>query len=49
VLFFLESLGRQLEEACAQLLELAGGTADRGADQRNALRSLRMNPSSVSS
>jgi hypothetical protein len=47
-LFLLESLGRQVEEARAKLLELARGSADRRADQRKALRSLRMNPSSAS-
>ena len=47
-LFLLESLGCQLEEPRPQLLELVRGSADRSADQRKALRSLLMNPSSAS-
>jgi hypothetical protein len=41
----LESLGRQLDEARAQLLELLTRDADRRADQRKALFSLSKNPS----
>jgi hypothetical protein len=48
-LLLLEPLGRQLDEARAKELELAGACADRGADQRKALRSLLMKPSSASS
>src|SRR5262249_45355155 len=44
-----EPLGRQLDEARTQLLEKRGRCGDRGADQRKALLSLRMKPSSESS
>ena len=48
-LFLLEALRRQFDEARPQLLDLGTRDADRGADQRKALLSLRMKPSSVSS
>jgi hypothetical protein len=49
MLRFLESRRCQLEEARPELLELVAAGADCGTNQRNALRSLRMKPSSVSS
>jgi hypothetical protein len=48
-LVLLEPIRRQLEEARPELLELVAAGADRGTDQRKALLSLRMKPSSVSS
>jgi hypothetical protein len=48
LLVLLEPFRCEVEEARAQLLELAARRADRGADQRKALRSFRMKPSSVS-
>jgi hypothetical protein len=49
VLPLLETLGCQLDELCAQLLGVVTRRADRRPDQRKALLSLRMKPSSVSS
>jgi hypothetical protein len=49
MLLFLDSRGCQLDEARPEQLELLAAGANCGTDQRNALRSLRMKPSSVSS
>lgn len=48
-LVLLEAAGCQLDEARPELLELVAAGTDRRANQRKALRSLRMKPSSESS